>query len=87
MGQQTNEESGKYQLILDYNKTKGSVATCDKMCAAYSVSNITRIWLLVTFYAMTNISGIYSHILFVTIMLMMGQTKELLLGKHFQNPL
>ncbi|KAF8788012.1 PiggyBac transposable element-derived protein like [Argiope bruennichi] len=58
-------DSGKPEVILDYNMTKGGVDTCDKMCAAYSVSRITRRWPLVLFYIMMNIAGINSHILFL----------------------
>jgi hypothetical protein len=32
----------KPEIILDYNMTKGGVDTCDKMCALYSVSRVTR---------------------------------------------
>ncbi|XP_055928586.1 piggyBac transposable element-derived protein 4-like [Argiope bruennichi] len=53
-------DSGKPEVILDYNMTKGGVDTCDKMCSAYSVSQITRRWPLVLFYIMMNIAGINS---------------------------
>lgn len=44
--QQTNAESGKPELILDYNKSKGSVDICDKMCSVYSVYHIKKFCLL-----------------------------------------
>lgn len=44
---------------------KGGVDSCDKMCAAYSVSQITRQWSLVIFYVMRNIARTYSHALYV----------------------
>ena len=54
----------KPQVILDYNQTKGGVDTVDKMCAAYSVSRITKRWPCVVFYALMNIGGINAQILF-----------------------
>lgn len=33
----TDEETGKSEIIIDYNKTKGGVDTCDKMCAKYEL--------------------------------------------------
>nr|CAI5870253.1 unnamed protein product [Callosobruchus analis] len=35
-------ESGKPDMIIDYNGTKGGVDTLDKMCAAYNCSRNTR---------------------------------------------
>ena len=37
-----DEATKKPEIILDYNMTKGGVDTCDKMCALYSVSRVTR---------------------------------------------
>jgi len=48
------------EIILDYNMTKGGVDTCDKMCASYSVSRVTRQWPLAMFYILMNIAGINS---------------------------
>lgn len=57
-------ETRKPQMILDYNVTKGGVDTVDKMCAAYSVSRITKRWPCVVFYSLMNIGGINAQILF-----------------------
>lgn len=56
--------TGKPQLILDYNETKGGVDTVDKMCAAYSVSRTTRLWTQAVFYILLNIGGINSQVLY-----------------------
>lgn len=56
-------DTRKPQVILDYNETKGGVDTVDKMCAAYSVSRITKRWPCVVFYILMNIGGINAQIL------------------------
>ncbi|XP_060845653.1 uncharacterized protein LOC132925264 [Rhopalosiphum padi] len=57
-------ETRKPEIIMDYNCTKGGVDTVDKMCAAYSVSRITKRWPLVIFYSLMNIAGINAQVLF-----------------------
>jgi len=57
-------ETRKPEIIMDYNSTKGGVDTVDKMCAAYSVSRITKRWPLVIFYSLMNIAGINAQILY-----------------------
>lgn len=57
-------DTRKPQIILDYNATKGGVDTVDKMCAAYSVSRITKRWPCVVFYSLMNIGGINAQVLF-----------------------
>ena len=54
----------KPEFILDYNMTKGGVDTCDKMCASYSVSRVTRRWPLAVFYILKNIAGIHSWVIY-----------------------
>jgi len=54
----------KPEIILDYNMTKGGVDTCDKMCASYSVSRVTRRWPLAVFYILMNIAGINSWVIY-----------------------
>ena len=53
-----DHDTRKPQVILDYNETKGGVDTVDKMCAAYSVSRITKRWPCVVFYTLMNIAQI-----------------------------
>ncbi|XP_022183154.1 piggyBac transposable element-derived protein 4-like [Myzus persicae] len=57
-------ETRKPEIIMDYNCTKDGVDTVDKMCAAYSVSRITKRWPLVIFYSLMNIAGINAQVLF-----------------------
>ena len=59
-----DHDTRKPQVILDYNETKGGVDKVDKMCAAYSVSRITKRWPCVVFYTLMNIAGINAQILY-----------------------
>lgn len=60
-----DKDTGKPEIILDYNSTKGGVDTVDKMCATYSVSRITRRWPCAVFYSLMNIAGINAQILYM----------------------
>lgn len=57
-------ETGKPDIICDYNKTKGGVDTVDKLSAAYNCARITRRWPMVIFYGLLNIAGINSFVIF-----------------------
>ena len=59
-----DEATKKPEIILDYNMTKGGVDTCDKMCASYSVSCVTRRWPLAVFYILMNIADINSWVIY-----------------------
>ena len=39
-----DKKSGKPNIILEYNKTKGAVDTLDQMCRKYTVKRGTRRW-------------------------------------------
>jgi hypothetical protein len=54
----------KPKIIPDYTMTKGAVDTCDKMCASYSVSRVTRRWPLAVFYILMNIAGFNSWVIY-----------------------
>ena len=43
---------------------KGAVDTCDKMCASYSISRVTRRWPLAVFYILMNTAGINSWVIY-----------------------
>lgn len=58
-----DQATGKPEIILDYNMTKGGVDTCDKMCAAYTVSRITKRWPQAIFYVLMNISSINARVI------------------------
>lgn len=59
-----NAITGKPEVIMDYNTTKGGVDTVDKMAAAYSVSRITRMWPQAIFHIFLNIAGINAQVLY-----------------------
>ncbi|GBP75200.1 hypothetical protein EVAR_88806_1 [Eumeta japonica] len=41
---QINEDTGKPEIIMDYNRTKGGVDSVDKMCETYNVARGTNRW-------------------------------------------
>lgn len=59
-----NDDTGKPELIHDYNMTKGGVDTVDQLCGNYSVSRRTKRWPLCIFFQLINISGINSQIIY-----------------------
>lgn len=61
---ETDTETGKPAIIIDYNKTKGGVDEVDKKCSNYSSSRRTRRWPMAIFYRLVDISGINAFVLF-----------------------
>jgi len=61
--QNTNERSGKPEVIEFYNSTKGGVDSLDQKCANYSVSRRTRRWPSVVFYGLLNIACANGYVL------------------------
>lgn len=59
-----DSETGKPDMIVNYNQTKGGVDTVDKLCAAYNCARGTRRWPMVIFYSMLNVAGINSLVIF-----------------------
>ncbi|CAF1319632.1 unnamed protein product [Adineta ricciae] len=55
---QVNMKNGKPIIVLDYNKTKGTVDTVDQMCHKYTAKRGTRRWPLCVFYGMIDIAAI-----------------------------
>nr|CAH7718289.1 unnamed protein product [Callosobruchus chinensis] len=45
-----DKDSGKPDMIMDYNRTKFGVDVVDKMCASYDVSRNSRRWPLTVFF-------------------------------------
>ena len=60
-----DETTGKPDIILFYNHTKGAVDTVDQLCHSYSVQRKTRRWPLAYFFNMLNLVGINAFIVFV----------------------
>ena len=56
--------SGKPQIILDYNKTKGGVDTLDQMCAIFSSGCSTKRWPTAAFWCLLDIISVNSFIIF-----------------------
>lgn len=54
----------KLNVILDYNENKGGVDTVGEMCAAHSISRLTKRWSCVVFYTLMKIGGIIVQILY-----------------------
>ena len=52
------------ELIMDYNSTKRRVDTVDKVCADYDVARSTGRWSMVIFYALLNVAGINSMVIY-----------------------
>lgn len=59
-----DRKTGKPDIIMDYNKTKGGVDVVDKMCEAYNCARATRRWPMVIFYSALNVAGINSYIIY-----------------------
>ncbi|XP_037940738.1 piggyBac transposable element-derived protein 4-like [Teleopsis dalmanni] len=59
-----NQTSGKPDIILHYNQTKGGVDTFDQMCSLMSCSRKTNRWPMAVFYGMLNISFINSYVIY-----------------------
>ncbi|XP_066958302.1 uncharacterized protein [Macrobrachium rosenbergii] len=58
------EANGKPEVVICYNKTKGSVDAFDQMCARYSCSRKTKRWPLCVFYGMLNAAIINAWIIY-----------------------
>ncbi|KAJ8965808.1 hypothetical protein NQ317_000436 [Molorchus minor] len=56
--------TGKPEMIIDYNHTKGGVDVVDQMSEAYNCARATRRWPLVVFYELLNVAGINTCIVF-----------------------
>lgn len=60
-----NEETGKPEIIHDYNKTKSGVDTVDQKCSVASTARNTRRWPLALFFRFLDMAGVNSHIIYV----------------------
>jgi hypothetical protein len=54
----------KPEVITFYNVTKAAVDVVDQLCATYSCQRRTRRWPLAVFFALINIAGINSYVLY-----------------------
>lgn len=61
-----DRNSGKPEIILDYNNTKGGVDIVDRLCSNYNVARNTKRWPMVIFYAILNVAGINSLVVYTS---------------------
>lgn len=59
-----NESTGKPQMVMYYNQTKGGVDTLDQMCSVMTCSRKTNRWPMALLYGMINIACINSFIIY-----------------------
>ena len=59
-----DEETGKPEIIMAYNATKGGVDTLDKLCETYNCARGTNRWPMVVFYSLMNAAGINSYVIY-----------------------
>ncbi|UYV67442.1 hypothetical protein LAZ67_5000618 [Cordylochernes scorpioides] len=59
-----DKTTGKPDIIMDYNLTKGSVDTIEQMVSNFSTSCRSRRWPLALFYALLDITALNSYIIF-----------------------
>ncbi|UYV69082.1 hypothetical protein LAZ67_6002305 [Cordylochernes scorpioides] len=59
-----DETTGKPDIIMDYNLTKGGVDTIDQMVSNFSTSRRSRRWPSALFYALLDITALNSYIIF-----------------------
>ncbi|XP_051162149.1 piggyBac transposable element-derived protein 4-like [Leptopilina boulardi] len=59
-----DEESGKPEMILFYNRTKGGTDSFDQKCHQYTVARKTNRWPVRMFYGMLDQAGVNSFVLF-----------------------
>ncbi|UYV83718.1 hypothetical protein LAZ67_23002315, partial [Cordylochernes scorpioides] len=60
----SDETTGKPDIIMDYNLTKGGVDTIDQMVSNFSTSRRSRRWPLALFYALLDITALNFYIIF-----------------------
>lgn len=61
--QSIDATTGKPEIIMFYNSTKGGVDALDQKCANYSVARRTQRWMCVIFSAILNISMANGYVL------------------------
>ncbi|RZF45385.1 hypothetical protein LSTR_LSTR002828 [Laodelphax striatellus] len=58
-----DKDTGKPEIIMYYNQTKGGVDALDEKCAKYSSARRTQRWPMAIFFRMLDVSGVNSFIL------------------------
>lgn len=60
-------ESGKPEIILFYNETKGGVDTIDQLASTYTIRRRTRRWPMTVFGNLVDLAGLSKLLSFVSI--------------------
>lgn len=68
-----NSVTGKPEIVMVYNQTKGGVDTFDQMCSLMSCSRKTNRWPMAMFYGILNIAFINSYIIYAHNVLSKGE--------------
>nr|XP_026483165.1 uncharacterized protein LOC113391418 [Vanessa tameamea] len=68
-----NSTTGKPEMIIFYNQTKGGVDTFDQMCSSMSCSRKTNRWPMTMFYGMLNIAFVNSYVIYTYNVLTKGE--------------
>jgi hypothetical protein len=68
-----NSTTGKPEMIMYYNQTKGGVDTFDQMCSAMSCSRKTNRWPMAMFYGILNIAFVNSYVIYCHNVLLKNQ--------------
>ncbi|RVE45404.1 hypothetical protein evm_009922 [Chilo suppressalis] len=71
-GAAINSRTGKPEIIMFYNQTKGGVDTFDQMCSLMSCSRKTNRWPMAMFYGMLNIAFVNSYIIYAHNVILKG---------------
>lgn len=59
-----NPTTGKPEIIMFYNQTKGGVDTFDQMCSSMSCSRKSNRWPMTMFYGILNIAFVNSYVIY-----------------------
>jgi len=59
-----DESTGKPEIVMFYNSTKGGTDTFDQLCKSYTTARITNRWPMRFLYDMLDRAGINAFILF-----------------------
>lgn len=60
-----NQSTGKPEIIMTYNSTKGGVDSFDQMCNHMNCGRKTKRWPMAFFYNMINIAGINAYVIYL----------------------
>lgn len=59
-----NQTTGKPEIVMYYNQTKGGVDTFDQMCSTMSCARKTNRWPMTMFYGILNIAFVNSYVIY-----------------------